>query len=363
MVEMNEKIEEHLKKLCKDYQVAYDLIDFKAEWDSSLNIEENLIQIKPKIEALKPVNFESDIDISKKSKEYSEIIELQEVQDRLMVEKEATTIFEKHLEELRKSPANLNKYFLKQYELITSFSVNPKINSLIIEGKAGFGKSLNTKKALSQLGSKVFVLTTYATALEFYHILYEHRDNWTIIIDDIPHLWKDLICLGQLLACLWEPRIVSYFSTTKKLKAPSQFQFNSKVIILTNEIPKNIEPILSRSYVFRQNFNYKEKLKMILEYCKMNNIPTEIFDFIKDNCNEAYSIDLRLPDKLYSIYLAYPTKWREISKTQLECDATLNAVCELVKSNLTVKEQVKKFMEETGMGRNTYFRYKRRLVS
>jgi hypothetical protein len=69
---------------------------------------------------------------------------------------------------------------------------------------------------------------------------------------------------------------------------------------------------------------------------------------------------LRLPDKLYSIYKSYPKGWKKIAKTQLEFDDTTNEVVKLMRSNLSIKEQIQK-MVELGYSRATYFRYKQKV--
>lgn len=332
----------------------FDKIDYESLIDSSLTYEENKTRIMKEVQllAVNPLN----IDVS----ELERIDTIQTQQQKFQIELEAQEVFDKSVEELKTSKPELDKFYEPQYQIIDALISSKKMNSMIIVGEAGWGKSLNTKKSLAIKDKKFCLINTYATPLELFTLLYEHRNNEVIILDDIFKIFEDEVSLGVLLSAMWEPRIVSYFSSSAKLKVPNQFEFNSKIIILCNHIPTKLRNVISRCFIFRQDFNYQTKIKMIYELCKLENLGTEVADFIKNNTNQAYNIDLRLPFKIHDIK-NNNEKWFEIALSQIENDERKSFIIEVSSSGKTIKEQIQLFTERFGLSRATYFNLKKEL--
>ena len=348
---------ELLKKLTKKHLGEnFDLqqIDFEALIDGSLSYEENKNKLMIDIQqyALNPIKIDTE--------ELNRIDKIQVQQQKFQLELEAQELFDKSVEEIKSSPPALDKYYQPQYQILNALITSKKIHAMIICGEAGLGKSWNTKKALAVANQKFTLINTYATPLELYQLLYEHKDNEIIILDDIFKIFEDDVSLGILLSAMWEPRIVSYFSSSSKLKIPNSFDFNSKIVILCNDIPSKLRSVLSRCFIFRQKFSYQTKVKMIYELCKQEKIEVEVADFIKEHTNQAFNIDLRLPFKISDIK-NNNEEWTEIALSQVEADERKCFIIDLNSNGKTVKEQIKEFTERFGQSRATFFNLKREL--
>ena len=358
---------EKLKEFAKKY-VNVDLIDFNSIVDSSLSYEENLERIKEEIKKINPNIVFDEFDEEKANVEFKKHYEEQmrlEINEMIKKIKESKN-------------SNLDKYFRPLIELV-KVVVKGEEFGLIIYGDGGLGKTYSVLKAMSELnleyGTEFIYVNSYVTPLELYNLLWEHNGK-VIILDDVEKLLKDEKTIGILKACLEanlsNKRIVSYFSTTNKLDAPEQFEFEGKLIIIMNEIKnskKSVESLISRVLTYELNFNYHERIQIMYELAKELNIPFELVDFVKENVTPANTnLNLRTLKHLYNIYSYYKAngnqeKWKELAKTFLMQgeDKVLKVVWELMNSNMPVKEQVKVFLERTGMSRRTYFRYKAKL--
>ena len=281
--------------------------------------------------------------------------------------------FKKSLELMKtlKSEKISQHYFILQ-EYTRLLLKSDKIFGLLIEGSTGRGKSfqiLNTYMNEGREYEKDFaVLTTYISPLEFYQFCYRNKDK-TIIIDDVPDLFRDKATIGIILSFLWgatEKRNVEWHSSTAKLTCPKQFNptKDGKMIIIANRIPESIANVKSRCLNYNIEFTHSEMLEIIYEICRKTNIPLEIADFIRDNTDMTTSDDtmnLRLPIKFNEMYYHNPNNWKELAKSQLNVDKELKILKEIVFSPTSKIQQIREFMERTGHSRATFYRWKERL--
>jgi hypothetical protein len=265
---------------------------------------------------------------------------------------------------------DIDRYFTTAKEYIRTLLKARHIHALILEGESGLGKSYVTVQTLTENGLKLnsdfIIINTYVTPLELHELLYKHS-NKIIVFDDIANLFESSTSLGILLSALWSPtkkRIVSYLSSTNKLRAPLQFEFKGKIIILTNKLPQELETIKSRCFYLSLNFKFEERIKLIYEICKINRIPLEIADFIKEHTSAAHNLNFRLPFKLFEIYRQNGNNgWDKLALQQLEVSEERAILLDILKSGKSVRQQVLDWIERTGLSRATYFRYKRQLES
>jgi len=344
---IKKRMEKKVKKLLKKYEIEEDAIDWKSILDSSMTEKENLEMLEEYLSKINPNHLELPT-----------MGEISEEDARAMVKYvgEVNKEFESSIQEMKgKTTDVLEKYF-SSVRKNTEILVNSKIDGYILKGETAIGKSYAIIQTMARMGLKVeedyVVLSSHITALELYHFLY--RNNGKIIIcDDVMSLFKDDIKKGMLLASLWNPtgkRIVEYHTSSNKLKVPPKFEFNGKVVIICNNFPKELESLKSRCLYQNLNFSVKQKKEIILEICKINKIPMEIFDFINLNCDETtQNLNFRLPIKLNEIYKHNPENWEELSLIQIEKDEKMEIMKSLMEKGLSRKEMFEEWREKSGL--------------
>ena len=354
-----------LKKFVEKQGIATDLIDFEALVDETLTYQENKERIIEEVKKLKPEYVNSEIDL-----------EAMEIQFREHYRKVLMEEFNHDIEQIkqRKTP-ELDKYFGVVKELV-KIVVNGNATGLIVYGEAGLGKTYTILQTLAECGKKLgedyIYISTHITPLELVNLLYKYQDR-IIVLDDVEKLLLDEKTIGILKSALWSSvgkRIITYYSTSEKLEAPEEFEFRGKVILLLNKIPKRnkeiVESLLSRVLTYKLDFSYEERLKIMYEMAKILKIPLEVVDFLKSKFTPAlknFNFRTLIQLNIIKQYYNENENWKNVAEKLLEqnIDKRMKVVWELMNSNLSVKEQVERFREMTGMSRRTYFRIKARI--
>jgi len=273
---------------------------------------------------------------------------------------------EKRIEEISKNNVkDLEKYFEDYKTHIKSFLENKKVNGIVIIGDAGIGKSFNLMKWLKEWNVDFVLIKGHITPLAFYEKLYQNS-NKVIVLDDVSKLIKNDDTLSILLSALdFDNRIVEWQTKSFVFDIPSSFEFNGKIIVLANRLDFNnevAEAFRNRCIVYRLDFDKKTILEMLYILANSRGYPKEIVDYLAElSYKENIRLSLRLLEKVYPYY-KYPN-WKKLIwqvVIEEEMDA-LEIIRELANSGLSVKEQVKQFIERTGYSRRTYFNYKKRL--
>jgi len=185
-----------------------------------------------------------------------------------------------------------NKKYVLLNESLKAISDN-KINLLILKGSYGCGKTHITLNYLTENNINHKYITSYATPLSFYQILYENRNKEVVVFDDL-HGANNPLVLAMLKSACWvsenNERTISYHSTSSKfdsLELPSSFKFKARIILIFNKIIKDYEPIINRGITINFNLNFNDKIKLFEEIKNEAKIDEEVLQYIKDNCNEA----------------------------------------------------------------------------
>jgi len=371
-----QKVKKKIIGLCEKYKVEEDLIDIEALYDNEINETENLELFTEMIEGLSgSQNFEDKIEGDKKTKKTSIKNEKDEkaridIEQLIAEEEHSQEEFEKTLNEIKfKTTDTIEKAFYISKALITTLAKSKDIFGLILKGGAGLGKSYTTIKVFKDLGMKkgkdFEMLSAYTTPLELYQFLYTHKDNKILILDDTMGFFENKINIGIVLSALWGEgkRIVHYNSSSGRLKAPKSFIFNSKIVWCVNDLPKQLSSVKSRCFFHELEFTYKEKIKLFYEIAKIKKIPLEIVDFIKLNSDElTEDLDFRLLFKVYDISKHNKKGWKEIVAHLLGKSEKLILLRKYLKESVSIEEAQKKWCEETGSHRATFYRLKKNLL-
>jgi len=334
--------------------------DLSAYVDSSLSYYENKQIIIQKLKELGVLTKDLEIElglISKKDLEAEERAFNEQYYEELEKWKE------EKINEIRKeSVKEIESYFENLYRYIEILLKSKNIKGLIVVGKRGMGKTFNTIKKLKDLGINFEIIRGHITPYELFNFLFENSEK-LIVLDDIINLFDDDEILTMLLGALDKNNTIKWVSKNER----KEFVFNGKIIILTNKLKIDddyLEALKDRSYLLKLNFKNHEIIEMLYILARKRNIPLEVVDFIKEMEKVSLkNLSLRLLDKIYEIYKHAQDNWQELAKLILEYDENLEIVYELIKSGMSVKEQVKEFIERTGLSRRTYFYYKKKVKS
>ena len=280
----------------------------------------------------------------------------------------------------RNKSVELDEKFKLPKELI-KIAVNQK-QSLILVGESGLGKTYLTLKTLKEMNLKneddFIFINSYLTPLALYKKLYEFR-NKTIVLDDCENILTDNTSISILKSATFNSvgkKLVSYFSTTEKLEdTPTTFEFSGTLIILLNRIPRKcnyeVKSLIARCLNYDLKFSWKEKVVILYMMAKNLNIPSRIVDFIKANSSEAMELNFRTliqSNLIFEYYRQHPSEnngrsWEIVVKELLfrSENSYLRILIDLENSGKSVEEQVKLWNEKTGLGRRSFFLYKKKV--
>lgn len=211
---------------------------------------------------------------------------------------------------------------------------------LIITGASGVGKSYNVIKRLEEAHSNLecnyYFLNGKCTPLELYKKLYEARYSGSVLLLDDVEVFDNMDKLNILKAVLdtSDKRVVSYASSTSSLKKeniPTQFEFNGKVIFLTNtnlvelakgstKLAPHAEALITRNvFVDLELFdresimahieNVMTETNILSKYGISDTASDAILKFISDNQKKFRSLSLRLPIHIADIYKSNWFDW------------------------------------------------------
>jgi len=187
---------------------------------------------------------------------------------------------------------------LKKYELLNESlkAVSEgAINLLVLKGSAGTGKTYTTLKYMKKEKINYKYINNYATPLSFYKLIYENREKDIIIFDDVQSI-NDPKIKSMLKSVCGEldnrKRMVSYYSTSPLLEKndlPDSFEPKANIILIFNDDISGFEPVANRGVTIDFFFNFQELIEIFEFFQKSANIEQEVFDYVKQNCNQATS--------------------------------------------------------------------------
>jgi len=225
--------------------------------------------------------------------------------------------------------------------LVNAVSSNV-VNSLVISGGAGIGKSHTVNEILTNsLGEENYVFHRgYLKATHLFRMLWENRQAGQVIVLDDVDLWKDEQTLNMLKAALElkAVRKIGWGTEKEFLDSdgeviPRYFEYEGSVVFLTNENiyelidaqnknAPHLKAIETRSLVLdmrvRSKQEYLEVIKIkltegLLESKGISEIEqVEIMEFIEDNIDRMRDMSLRMVEKVASLYRIEPDNWQTL---------------------------------------------------
>ena len=125
---------------------------------------------------------------------------------------------------------------------------------------------------------------------------------------------------------------------------------------------------MSRSLAYEMNFSYKETMEILAEFVK---IPYKklaedrrrvVFNYLKENTDDTTKdLNFRTLVKMYDLYITSKGLWKELSKPILVRDEKLALLKQLLNETNSIGDAQKRYCDETGLSRMSFFRYKKQL--
>ena len=200
----------------------------------------------------------------------------------------------------------------ERFDFITQFVkllAGGRINSFILTGDAGLGKSYTVTESLKQKGLKEDTVTEpgdyvvvkgYSTPKALFRLLFEYNGK-VIVFDDCDQVFKDPIGANILKAALdsAEKRVISWgaeFPESESL--PNRFEFIGRVVFISNLQQKQFpQALLSRSMKVDLSLSTGEKIERISQVFDSMNVEvdekTEVLGFIDEYAEIASELSIR----------------------------------------------------------------------
>ena len=205
-------------------------------------------------------------------------------------------------------------------------------HALFVVSSGGAGKSRTITRTLADESQDMVLYNSSCTGLQFYRLLFENRENESVLFfDDCDGLYTSPVQLGLLRSALFgQPdRVVTYNSSQLPDDLPSRFETTSRFIFCANQIPKKnpmFDAVLTRCLVYRMeltNLDIIEQFRATSASGYPGVSPHEcgeIVDFIEQNGSEK-QLSLRLLSpaiRIYRFCTEQGLDWRPMLLAQLQ---------------------------------------------
>jgi hypothetical protein len=200
--------------------------------------------------------------------------------------------------------------------------------SLIIVGEGGLGKTHSVAQAIDVTGlqgCEYIFIKGYSTARGLYNTLYDNSDK-LIIFDDCDSVLEDKVAVNILKSALdsYETRTISWMARMNKNdKYPQQFDFNGRIIFISNKSKTSIDgAILSRSLTVDLTMTPDEKIErmttilpnILPEYD--DEVKAEALNFLNEN-KEGSNINMRTLIMVIKMANSNPDTWKSMASYML----------------------------------------------
>jgi Cdc6-like AAA superfamily ATPase len=204
------------------------------------------------------------------------------------------------------------------------------INSFIVTGSGGIGKTTAVTNALTELelnedtpnnpGGDYMVIRGFSTPRALYETLYNFRDK-ILVLDDADQAWKDPLASNLLKACLDDKkvRIVNWNSSREDTEIPTRFVYTGKIVFVSNlPIDSFPQAIVSRSQKVDLTLDIDEKIEVISHVFDKLDKPVQykndVLAFVREFATEAKDLNIRSAVSLFTLRENFGADWRDIAQ-------------------------------------------------
>jgi hypothetical protein len=217
--------------------------------------------------------------------------------------------------------------------------INGEMNSLLLTGQAGVGKTFLVTRTLQDSGMKrnedYFKVTGKTTAAGMFMTLYEYNGK-IILFDDCDSVFRDDNAVNVLKGALDTAKVreISWNSavplkTADKRQVPKKFDFTGKVIFISNLARKKIDPaIRSRAFMLEIALTKDDMISRMWSLLPKVEIPSgaQVSGVMKDKAmnlltraaDETEDVELSLRTLLKAIAIVNNVPTEQIAKRMIK---------------------------------------------
>lgn len=256
------------------------------------------------------------------------------------------------------SEAQAEELIAERFEVMDALihaMIVSRLNSVIITGAAGIGKTWNVERILEDYerkqGQHWMEVGGRCSPSGLYQALWACRNEGSILVLDDVEVWDEEDSLNILKKALdtTKRRTIDWRTASKALEdkgIPNSFEFKGKVIFLTNvnayaEISRgtkkapHLNALISRSVLIdlaihdvRTIFLHVRRVirnsDMLVQRGLTHEQQEEIVEFIHGHLNQFPALSLRTPLMIAEFMLTMPSMWRKMTKNTLLKPQMLN---------------------------------------
>lgn len=164
-----------------------------------------------------------------------------------------------------------NDYTIKErfdyLEAYIKLIMTQEMNSLIINGTSGIGKSHTVIKHLSDGDKKYIFVKGFSTARALYDTLYQNRQS-IVVFDDCDNILQDKVAVNILKGALdsYDERVISWLAKSTDKSIPLQFNFQGQIIFISNLKTSVFDDAMkSRALTIDLTMTYEEKISRMMD--------------------------------------------------------------------------------------------------
>ncbi len=232
-------------------------------------------------------------------------------------------------------------------EVITNAALSGDINSLIVSGPAGLGKSYTVEKCLESWDPqerKHTVIRGYVKATGLFKTLYQYRQKGKVIVfDDSDSLFLDDATLAMLKAVCdsTDRRRVSYLAEFNMIDEdtatviPRQFQFDGTIVFISNldfdaiadkggKLAPHLQAMISRSHyidlAMKTRRDYLIRMKQVIREGLLEKRglskahENKVVSFIENNQDTLREFSLRIAIKLGDLVRYHSSSFEKMAR-------------------------------------------------
>lgn len=243
-----------------------------------------------------------------------------------------------------------------------------ELDLLVITGRPGVGKTYTIRETIKQTGG--WYVNVHLTPLEAYNQMYRYKGK-PIVVDDVDALTrnKKMVSLLKQAGDSYSKKKLSWTSTSDKLEAPLEFETESNLCIIANELETrglNEEALEDRGFIvdfWPTKQELVDRMYLVMENYEGLSVEKkqEVLDFLLSHMRLSTDANLRTLVKGFQLRRFGDPDWRDELLSIMGYSKDLILIDKCLNQASTVEDAARKAKEVTGMSRATFFRKKRRL--
>jgi hypothetical protein len=254
-------------------------------------------------------------------------------------------------------------------------------NLLMLDARGGLGKTHNVRETLSEEVHDDHWLhqNGYTTPIELYKTLWKARHETAVLfLDDMSGVTRSTKAIDMLKAATdtqGDENVVEY-RTSQDIDhpyiegetLPNTFTFRGSIIMSFNDTPDNrhFDALCDRGTYYNFTLSYQERLDLINEIAKLSDFSDlsveeqiETAEWVRTATDPSFEVTVRTFEEVCQMRTfgnETGANWEQMALEVFDMDYEEHLILKMRESmEMTVDEQVERFIEETGTSRSHYY--------